>query len=286
MSRCLQHITVEPVLFLFMMAMFIQLPITQMLILRKVCLAENSHNVCDNLHLKEYSKVENEVQTQTSHWILYLQLFAAIPGAFMSLIFGASSDKIGRKIIIVIPVIGNTINGILLIIAAYFLEELPIAFLIPGAVVVGFTGSFGTFYIALVSYIADVTTDESRTKRLGLLESMVFLGGTIGLLMTGLVLHVFGFTPVYVLVVGLQLCILLYVGWILEESLPVSKRIGLTSKDKKLSCIYSLKDSVWTALMVYFKPRPGNNRKYLLLLQGMTIIGVLCMSGESIIKET
>lgn len=272
----------EPVLFLFMMGMFIQLPTSQMLILRKVCLAEYKVNVCDHLDLKEHEDVENIVQTKTSHWILYLQLFGAIPGAIMSLVFGASSDRLGRKFIMVVPVIGSVINGLVLTISAYSIK-LSIYYIIIGALAVGFTGSFGTFYIALISYIADITTEEARTKRLGILESMVFIGGTIGLFMAGLIVQKFGFPAVYLFVVFLQILILIYVGFILKESLPPVKRLTpKDGKDKDMSCFLFLRDNIHSSLTVFFKKREGQKRKNLLLLQCMTVLGVLVMSGELI----
>ncbi len=68
------------------------------------------------------SFMENIAQTKASHWIMYLQMFVAIPGAIMSLVFGASRDRMGRKIIIAIPVIRSIINGFVLIIRSYFIH--------------------------------------------------------------------------------------------------------------------------------------------------------------------
>ncbi len=280
LSSCWKNVTVEPVLFLFMMGMFIQLPTSQMLILEKVCLEENKENVtiCKHLDKKENEYMENIVQTKASHWIMYLQLFGAIPGAVMSLVFGASSDRIGRKIIIVIPVMGSIINGFVLIISSYFIH-LDLRYLIIGALSIGFTGSFGTFYIALISYIADITNEESRTKRLGILESMVFIGGTGGLLLAGIIIKNAGFAAVYLFVVILYITILIYVGFKLKESLPPLGELK-DEKDKKMGCFGFIWISVKSALTVFFKKRDGSNRKYLLLLQCMTVLGVLIVSGK------
>ncbi|XP_072031978.1 lysosomal proton-coupled steroid conjugate and bile acid symporter SLC46A3-like isoform X2 [Amphiura filiformis] len=273
-----RHITVEPVLCLFMMGMFIQIPTSQMLLLQKVCMVEYNSSICDQLDEKKYQEMENIVQTKTSHWILYLQLFNAIPGAIMSLIFGASSDRLGRRVIMVIPVMGSIINGLVLIVSAYFIES-DLRYLIIGALAMGCSGSFGTFYISVISYIADITDEESRTKRFGILESMVFIGGTVGLLSAGLIVQYLGFAAVYLFVVILYIIILIYVGFKLKESLPPLEELK-DGKDKTLSCFTFLWQSIRCALTVFFKKRAGSNRKYLLLLQCMTVLGVLVFSGE------
>ena len=80
-------VTVEPVLFFYMLATFMQYSVFQDLVYRKTC--ENNFNatVCDNLN--DNSAALDVVQQRASHWILGSTLALTIPSIIVAGFLGA-----------------------------------------------------------------------------------------------------------------------------------------------------------------------------------------------------
>ncbi|XP_033629165.1 proton-coupled folate transporter-like [Asterias rubens] len=280
-------VTVEPVLFLYMMSMFIMFTTNQLFFIKKVCSTSYSDTVCANLSSDKAA--EDAVQTGASHWILFFNICTNIPGAFMSMFLGATSDRVGRKNIMILPPIGTAISASVFAYTSYYITT-PLGYIIIAALAIGMTGSIGAAYVTIVSYMADITDHSSRTKRFGILEAMVFIGGTVGLLCAGSLGDLeHGFTAIYLLVLLIQIVIILYIVCCLTESLKVEHRHGLDEKDKPVGsgclprwclCFGPILDSMRRSLTVFFAKRPGKKRKYLITVQIINLLSVIGMSGE------
>ena len=78
------------------------------------------------------------------------------------------SDQHGRKLLLVIPFIGNLLSFLAYIINYYFFYELATPHLLWGSVV-GLSGGYICLNLGLYGYLSDVTTSEDRTMRLSIL---------------------------------------------------------------------------------------------------------------------
>lgn len=138
--------------------------------------------------------------------------------AFTQFIFspivGNLSDKYGRRPIILISLLGFALDYLLLAVAP------SIGWLFAGRIIAGLTGASISTASA---YIADVSTDETRTKNFGLIGAAFGLGFIIGPVIGGLLGHYGARIPFYVASV---LCLMnfLYGYFILPESLDKNKR--------------------------------------------------------------
>ena len=73
-------VTVEPVLFLFMLSVFLITPLQEQLIYKKICRSKYNETVCKNLKTDaNFVKEESYVQKQTSNWSMYLKVTTTIP---------------------------------------------------------------------------------------------------------------------------------------------------------------------------------------------------------------
>ncbi|XP_038074989.1 proton-coupled folate transporter-like [Patiria miniata] len=280
-------VTVEPVLFLFMMSLFMMLTTNQLLFIKKVCASHFDETICSNL--SAFKDEEDVVQTEASHWILFFSICTNVPGAFMSMFLGATSDRVGRKYIMCLPPLGTAFSASVFALSSYFIAS-PLGYIIVAAIAVGLTGSVGTAYVTLISYMADITDQSSRTKRFGILEAMMFIGGTVGLLCAGAIgSFEHGFTTVYLLVLTIQILIIVYILCCLDESLKPEHRLPSNEKDKPLGagclprrclCWGPILDSMRRSFTVFFAKRPGNKRKYLISVQVIGLLGVIGLSGE------
>ena len=96
-----------------------------------------------------------------------------------------------------------------------------------GAAVRGVTGKSAVVNMALYSYVADVSQAEERTRRIGRLLAMNFLGYFVGLLGAAILLSVAGvnevFTPLQIR--HLNLCIIRWLhsetGYVLQYEIVV-----------------------------------------------------------------
>ncbi|MGJ1197153.1 TCR/Tet family MFS transporter [Sphingobacterium spiritivorum] len=129
-------------------------------------------------------------------------------------IVGNLSDQYGRRPILLISLLGFALDYLLLAVAP------SMGWLFAGRIIAGLTGASISTASA---YIADVSTDETRTKNFGLIGAAFGLGFIIGPVIGGLLGHYGARIPFYVASV---LCLLnfLYGYFILPESLDKNKR--------------------------------------------------------------
>ncbi|MGU3376391.1 TCR/Tet family MFS transporter [Chryseobacterium sp. M5A1_1a] len=129
-------------------------------------------------------------------------------------IVGNLSDKYGRRPIILISLFGFAIDYVLLALAP------SICWLFFGRIIAGLTGASISTASA---YIADISTDEDRTKNFGLIGAAFGLGFIIGPVIGGLLGHYGARVPFYFAAI---LCMVnfLYGLFILPESLEKDKR--------------------------------------------------------------
>ncbi|MDM1555885.1 TCR/Tet family MFS transporter [Chryseobacterium indologenes] len=138
--------------------------------------------------------------------------------AFTQFIFspivGNLSDQYGRRPILLISLLGFALDYLFLAVAP------SIGWLFAGRIIAGLTGASISTASA---YIADVSTDETRTKNFGLIGAAFGLGFIIGPVIGGVLGHYGARLPFYVASV---LCLLnfLYGYFILPESLDKTKR--------------------------------------------------------------
>ena len=226
-------LTVEPVLFLYMFATFLSYSTLQIYLKHSICSGTPNCSTSTDLQGnmsssgslgvsscgEEMHQIEQEVQTKASHWLLYLNIASGVPSILVSLFYGGLSDQLGRKLFIVLPVLGTAINAVTILLVVYFSDILPLAFLLLGSLVSGIMGNFSIVNFAVYSYVSDVSAETGRTRHIGVLESMTYLGGTLSLVLGGLWIsksHSFA-APIWC-VIACELVILVYVIIALPES--------------------------------------------------------------------
>ena len=78
--------------------------------------------------------------------------------------------------------------------------------------------------MAVYSYMADIVPVEARTKRMGWLDAVWYLGGPIGTWLGGWLYHSFGYVTVFAVSGVLWFFCLLYVKIIVKETIaPVTR---------------------------------------------------------------
>ncbi|KAK4324028.1 hypothetical protein Pmani_005315 [Petrolisthes manimaculis] len=142
--------------------------------------------------------MKTEVQVTQNNFNYNQLLIASLLPLFVVIFVGPLSDRYGRK-----PPMLAVLAGFAALAFVYLVEALqptwPVWVLYLGTAVVNFTGSWVVFNMAVYSYVADITTPDSRTRRLALVDACWYMGGPLGRLLGGWVYHIGGSAPVFLI---------------------------------------------------------------------------------------
>jgi multidrug resistance protein len=163
---------------------------------------------------------ELPVMTQF-HMSMLLALYSGV-SFVMSPFWGAWSDRIGRRPVILTGIFGFFVSFLLLALTLDHLWLIYVSRLLGGF----FSGAVIS---CAVAYVADITSNENRTKGMGLVGMAIGLGFVIGPGVGGL-LSVFGFRVPFALSALLTFVLWLVVLARLRESLTADKRSKRTGR--------------------------------------------------------
>ncbi|KPJ09702.1 Proton-coupled folate transporter [Papilio machaon] len=202
----LKFFTVEPFLLCYIMPNVISSLAVQKLNMEKACRSDLNYSeeicslalsgeVSDNITAAALSGAQKMVADMTA-WKQPLQ--SGIP-AIVILFVGAWSDKTGnRKALMLCPIIGELVSAIGLLFATYFFLEWPLwATALIEALPSAFSGGLSIALMGSYSYIADVTTVESRTFRIGVVAVIVTLGIPLGSSISGVLTEAVGYYGIF-----------------------------------------------------------------------------------------
>lgn len=218
------NITVEPIMLGYIMPSVLASLATQNLNLEKACRVNLNYSdeVCTALKLRQtenYTYYEDNVQLLIANiqgWKNAMQ--TAIP-AILILFVGAWSDKTGkRKACILLPIIGEFLTCIGFLFNTYFFNELPVEVAaLTESLFPALTGGYFTNFVGIFSYIGDITTQEERTFRLGLVNLCMMLGYPLGSALSGVLLSTIGYYGIYSLSASLYFLSIVYGYYALED---------------------------------------------------------------------
>ncbi|KAM3961920.1 LOW QUALITY PROTEIN: putative peptidoglycan muropeptide transporter SLC46 [Aphomia sociella] len=218
------NITVEPVLALFVMPSVLAMLATQNLNLDKACRVNLGFgdSICEDLRLRKranHTFEEDEVQkliASVQAWKSVVQ--TAIPTLLM-LFIGAWSDKTGRrKICMLMPIFGEFMTCLLNIVNTYFFYQVPVELTVLMEVIFpALTGGWYTMILGVFSYLGDITSRESRTFRIGILNLCMTVGFPIGMGLSGVLLKRLGFYLVFAISASLQFINFCYVLFVIKD---------------------------------------------------------------------
>ncbi|KAM3868571.1 lysosomal proton-coupled steroid conjugate and bile acid symporter SLC46A3 [Diretmus argenteus] len=226
---------VEPIVALYAFASFLVFPLWQQYVFRRLWqnLTNGTFPISDNTSRcvtdtsSNYSHYYEEAQRQASLFSLYSELFSTLPSMVVTLLLVAYSDQRGRKITIILPLIGSLIYTLGFLTVSFF--QLNVYLLIIVSLVSSLFGGIGTFLGGCFAYIADLCEDgHQKTLRLAGVDMMIGLFSGVASLSTGYFLRTAGFNWPFVTSTLCQCLVLLYAVFVLEESVKKAPNDGLT----------------------------------------------------------
>ncbi|XP_063821285.1 proton-coupled folate transporter-like [Ostrinia nubilalis] len=285
-----KNTTVEPIMACYVMPSVLASLAVQNLNLEKACLVNLnfSAEICEALKQREtenYTYYEKEVQTLTATIQAWKNVVQTAVPVLLILFVGAWSDRTGcRKACILIPIVGELLSCIGLMINTYFFRELPAEFAaLTESIFPAITGGWFTNFIGVFSYIGDITTVEERTYRVGMVNLWMSLGYPIGSALSGVLLRWIGYYGVFTMSSVMYIGSLWY-GYIYLED-PKRK---LREKSKGNGFVNFFREFFDVGLVldtfkVAFKKGAGNRRLRVSLLLIVVCVVFGPMHGEFMI---
>lgn len=200
----LKNVSVEPVVFFHVLPSVLAGLATQNLNLEKACRVNLNYSdeVCSALSSRKTEGFQVEERTvqklvaSMSVWTTPLR--SSIP-ALLIVFLGSWSDRNKRrKPFMLFPIFGEFMASVGLLVCVYYFYELPME--VAGFVESFFpaiTGGWTTLFMAVFSYLADITTLEMRTVRIGALNLCGTVGVPLGTALSGIALNAIGFYGIF-----------------------------------------------------------------------------------------
>jgi DHA1 family multidrug resistance protein-like MFS transporter len=159
----------------------------------------------------------SDVSPQSANWHTGLMLtLYSLMSFLLSPVWGSLSERIGRRPVIMIGVLGFSISFLLFGISGDNLVLMYASRLLGGL----FSGAVTA---CIVAYVADITTNEQRTKGMAVVGMSIGMGFTFGPLFGGLLSKVTDHTPFFA-AAALSLLTFIAAWFKLKESLTPEKR--------------------------------------------------------------
>ncbi|KAM8898016.1 LOW QUALITY PROTEIN: lysosomal proton-coupled steroid conjugate and bile acid symporter SLC46A3 [Spinachia spinachia] len=226
---------VEPLVALYAFSVFLLFPLAQQYVYRRFWvevtgapypISDNTSRCLENINSSSSSSsaatsYHEEVQKLASRFSTYSVISSTIPSLIVTLLLVTYSDRGGRKIAIVMPLIGSIIYTLGLLAVSYF--ELNVYLLILASFSSSLFGGLGTFLGGVFAYIADLTKgDREKTLRMGGVETMIGLFSGAAAICTGYFLKAAGFNWPFLTSAIFQGLNLVYAIFVLKESVTAA----------------------------------------------------------------
>ena len=103
----------------------------------------------------------------------------------IALFLGPMSDKYGKKPALIAVLLGCIGNSVTYVLEAAF-TNWPVQVLYLGALMMRIGGTWVVFNMAVYSYIACISSEETRTKHMGIADAIWFFGSPVGTFLGGI----------------------------------------------------------------------------------------------------
>ncbi|GBP87765.1 hypothetical protein EVAR_28647_1 [Eumeta japonica] len=187
-NHVLSNVTVEPLLACVIIPSVISRFAMGNLNLDKACRVHMQYAdvVCDALIKRttnNFTAQEKEIQRLISSIDIWKGILQTLLPSIIIMFLGAWSDRTGRrKLCILMPIFGEILTSINNLINVYFFYEIPVHLTVfLETLFTAATGGWVTMFLGIFSYISDITTEKTRTFRVGLANFCMTVGLPIGI---------------------------------------------------------------------------------------------------------
>ncbi|XP_049598799.1 lysosomal proton-coupled steroid conjugate and bile acid symporter SLC46A3 [Syngnathus scovelli] len=229
---------VEPVVALYAFSTYLTYPLVTQYVYRRLWqeLTNTTYPVSNNTSACAAANTSDnqtdyfqKVQEQASLFSLYSQILSAAPSLLVTLLLVAYSDRAGRKVAIILPLVGTLLYTLSLLLVSFL--RLNVYLLVGASLLSSLFGGLGTFLGGCFAYVADLSgggDGRRMTLRIAGLDMMIGLLSGVAALSTGYYLRAAGFDGPFLTSAICQFLVLLYTIFILEETVTRADSGGVS----------------------------------------------------------
>ncbi|XP_065068196.1 uncharacterized protein LOC135693592 [Rhopilema esculentum] len=211
MSCKISLVTVEPVMFFGMLSFFLNMVAMPQMILDNVCLKKHNETKCAAMYTGLFKEEYDTVQGISSLWFSALLVAAALVAVLLLPFIAALSDEFGRRKIMSLTPLGQLLQSIVIVCILSGGLRFPTWLMVLVGLLPGMVGDICGLYVITSSYIADVSSVETRTLRINLLESAAIISALVASLSSGYIIEHFGYIGAYIACIITDILELLYI---------------------------------------------------------------------------
>ncbi|XP_033176448.1 thymic stromal cotransporter homolog isoform X2 [Bombus impatiens] len=166
----MEEVSVEPTMWLYMMAFMITSVVEQAFFVYKACRVDHgySEEICANL--KDNATINTKVQVTVSSFHQWNNIAGHVVPIILALFFGNWSDRRGRKLPLIIGLLGKFIYSFMVVINSMMdtwdLNTIVYTASLPMGMLGGDVAIFGSCF----AYISDISSVQQRTLRITILD--------------------------------------------------------------------------------------------------------------------
>ncbi|XP_054166623.1 proton-coupled folate transporter-like, partial [Oppia nitens] len=277
MSLPVRHLTVEPLAFLYMFAIFGEFSTYQDLVWERVCRDYFNGSTCTISKSSPESDALATIQARSADQLLYNNIALTCASIFGSFIAGSYGDINGRILPLTFPPLLSLAAQVLYLFAALYLSDSAVnvlAMITMCQLLGGISGGSISLLSNCFGFVSDITDSKSRTLRMIALEASIFIGEFLGSITTGFILKKYSshsYTKYYIcfgLFFGIHLTLVLY-NWSRISRYPLPRRHVSIESRFSIKSVYKLFTDVMKTVV---RPREANNRKIMFLIIGAYIL--------------
>lgn len=243
------------------------------LMIEKACRVNLNYTsaVCDDIehHAVESDKVQEEVNNLN----LYFTFLSALPCILISLIIGPLSDHYGRKPVLLLPIVGSGVAVVVYLLNVYYWQSRADYILL--SAIYSLFGGDTTFLIGMYSFLADITTTDTRTSRVAILDASYIVGYSFGNFLSAPVYESLDFYGTFGISLAIYCLNFSFIFFFLNES-----RKGNTGPAAEEGSDSSCSSQTVDIFRTVFGARTGYTRAVLLLLMTIMLLYVGCNAAD------
>ena len=162
-----------------------------------------------------------QIQADASEWLTYFNLVRNLPAIFTTLLICSYTDVAGRKLGLLLPMMGGLIKNLIYVIVLSQSWNINILFI--GTFIEGLCGSQMTAQGAAYAYVADIVPKDQRSLRFNVLQALLYLATAVGNVMVGYLIQQTGFVLSFASISILYALAIVYTLFIVPESNMMSR---------------------------------------------------------------
>lgn len=272
-------------LFLFTGNNLVQTLLQNQMIKQKCFELGYNDSICDTINENNNSTkdIEEQIQPYIANLNLVINLLHTIIPAILSLFFGNWSDKHGRKKVLISTFLGYTLTLASFTVVCFYSENinpLPPWFYVICYIPAIFFGGWPSLLSAGLCYITDTCEPSIRSRRLTIVELIIFLGVLIGTFSCSTILQYTDSPTVFIISTSLAAFGFFLVITTIDESVNSAAHDSAVDEVKDLFSPMIIVNLLKTC----FKQRLFKGRRILLLLMLIMALIVFTFNGNTTVS--